>query len=463
MNRRLAALAMAGVFALSLTGCSSNSAGEGEQEIVLPEPTEQSGGSIFGESILSVPENVTLYYVSGDGTSFSAVSRSLTGSSTSDLCQQVVRALLDDSAPERASSVPEGTALLGVEAASGVATVNLSLEAYRASDEQELLKLAASITNSLLSLNEIHGVSVLVAGRALGVASLPLGVRTRSFEGITPAYAQMNVEKEYFLDSDTGTVSRTAALYFPTRDGWLTSETREISFDSSDYASALIRELRVGPLLRSCALSAIPEDVDLLVNNPQIAVTSAGERVLELDFSGALRDYLTFVGLDEWELTGSLTLTLTSFVPEIDAVRRPAGAVRVQRAVVDEVHERHGKGTLPRGGERSDAGIAEPPPQKSLSKDLQSRVYRNCPRPYAGDARRPRRANSRMDRRGFRAENRPLADGSQRNAVVRPADGRAADAGLSVAGKRVDARAQRHGVSVASTTAPGFGSSVPRR
>ena len=91
MNRRLAALAMAGVFALSLTGCSSNSAGEGEQEIVLPEPTEQSGGSIFGESILSVPENVTLYYVSGDGTSFSAVSRSLTGSSTSDLCEQVAR------------------------------------------------------------------------------------------------------------------------------------------------------------------------------------------------------------------------------------------------------------------------------------------------------------------------------------------------------------------------------------
>ena len=129
MNRRLAALAMAGVFALSLTGCSSNSAGEGEQEIVLPEPTEQSGGSIFGESILSAPENVTLYYVSGDGTSFSAVSRSLTGSSTSDLCEQVVRALLDDSAPERAFSVPEGTSLLGVEVASGMATVNLSLEA----------------------------------------------------------------------------------------------------------------------------------------------------------------------------------------------------------------------------------------------------------------------------------------------------------------------------------------------
>ena len=336
MNRRLAALAMAGVFALSLTGCSSNSAGEGEQEIVLPKPTEQSGGSIFGESILSAPENVTLYYVSGDGTSFSAVSRSLTGSSTSDLCEQVVRALLDDSAPERASSVPEGTALLGVEAASGVATVNLSLEAYRASDEQELLKLAASITNSLLSLNEIHGVSVLVAGRALGVASLPLGVRTRSFEGITPAYAQMNVEKEYFLDSDTGTVSRTAALYFPTRDGWLTSETREISFDSSDYASALIRELRIGPLLRSCALSAIPEDVDLLVNNPQIAVTSAGERVLELDFSGALRDYLTFVGLDEWELAGSLTLTLTSFVPEIDAVRLYIGGAPLTQCAMDD-------------------------------------------------------------------------------------------------------------------------------
>ena len=58
--------------------------------------------------------------------------------------------------------------------------------------------------------------------------------------------------------------------------------------------------------------------------------------MLELDFSGALRDYLTFVGLDEWELAGSLTLTLTSFVPEIDAVRLYVGGAPLTQCAMDD-------------------------------------------------------------------------------------------------------------------------------
>ena len=75
-----------------------------------------------------------------------------------------------------------------------------------------------------------------------------------------------------------------------------------MSFDSSDYASGLVRALREGPLSTPAATTAIPEGADLLAENPTTQVTPAGERVLRLDFSPTLRNYLAFSGLEEWQL-----------------------------------------------------------------------------------------------------------------------------------------------------------------
>ena len=328
--KRIAAGALAAILCVGLSGCSgAQRPSEKESEIVLPEPSPELSNTILGERIASEPENVTLYYVSGDGTSFSTITRSMVVSPGESLYEEAVDALLYTT-PERMTFVPAEMQVLDVEYACGMVTVSLSLDAHGISGEQELLMLIASVSNTLLSLKEVRGVNVLINGRSEGLASLPLGVQTELFSGVTPAYAKLSTEREFFLESDTGTISRSAALYFPAEVGdWLVPEIREITFDSSDYASLLIRALRAGPAENHGTVSAIPESADLLVNNPVTEVNSSGERVLQLDFAPALRNYLAFSGLEEWKLIGSIALTLCSFVPEIDAIRIDIGGETV--------------------------------------------------------------------------------------------------------------------------------------
>lgn len=322
MNRRLIAWMLTGAMCLSLTACSGNVSPEAEGAPTLPEPSEEAARMIQGESITAEPTSVALCFVSGDGNSFSTVNREVRPSSTESLCEAAMRTLLYDSAtPERQNSIPAGTQLLSLEFAGGMATVNLSLEAYGAQEDQDLLKLISAVSNTLLSLESVQGVNVLIAGRSESVASLPSGVRTQPYSAITPTYAQLSAEHEFFLESETESIQRYAAIYFPCEGQWLVPELRFVSFDSGNYASALIRELRAGPVALTCAESALPESADLLTDNPSIRVVSSGERVLEMNFSATLLNYLAFSGLEEWELLGSIVLTMTSFVPEIDAVR----------------------------------------------------------------------------------------------------------------------------------------------
>lgn len=351
MIKRISAGMLAAVLCLGFGGCSrSPHTAETESEIVLPEPLPELTNMILGERIASQPENVTLYYVSGDGTSFSTITRSVVVSPGESLCEEAVDALLYTTAtPERMSFIPTETQLLDVEYACGIATVNLSLDAHDVNGEQELLMLIASVSNTLLSLDDVRGVNVLIAGQSESLASLPLGVQTEIFTGVTQSYAKLNTEREYFLESETGTISRTAALYFPAEIGdWIVPELREITFDSSDYASSLIRELRAGPMEDHGTMSAIPESADLLINNPVVEVNSAGERILKLEFAPALRSYLAFSGLEEWKLLGSIVLTVCSFVPEIDAVRLCIGEEAVSQCSIGKTTLRFDDGLIRR-------------------------------------------------------------------------------------------------------------------
>lgn len=319
---RLGALTAA--LSLGLSGCASlpYNVSEPAQEETLPEPDAQTDRMILGEQIYSEPKNILLYYVSGDETSFSSITRSITVSSGETFCEEAVNALINSAMlPDQASFIPIETSLLDVEFAGGIATVRLSLDVDEAQSEQEKLMLLASISNTLLSLESVRGVSLLVGSRQEPIADLPSGVLTQSISGITTAYAQYSAERDYFLESGTGTIERYAALYFPSTDGkYLVPELRKIEFDTSDYASVLIRALRAGPSELECAASAIPEGTDLLLENPVISINAVGERVLTLDFASTLMNYLAFSGMEEWNMLGSLTLTLCSFIPEIDAL-----------------------------------------------------------------------------------------------------------------------------------------------
>lgn len=324
MTKRCFAMLLAAVLCLTMSGCTNRQSGsETESDIVLPEPSAEAQNMILGEQIASKPEVVTLYYVAGDGNSFSTIKRTLLLASDENLCSEAINALLYNSAsPDRMSFLPPEMSVLSTDFSCGIATVNLSLDAHNIQSEQEYLMLLATLSNTLLSINGVRGVNLMIGNRSEAISSLPVGTLTRPLEGITPTYAQYSAERDYFLESETGTITRTATLYFPTKVGeWFVPELREITFDSRDYASALIRALRAGPLESDSAISAIPESTDLLVENPAVTVNASGERVIELNFSGALRNYLAFSDIDEWELVGSVVLTLSSFIPELDAVR----------------------------------------------------------------------------------------------------------------------------------------------
>lgn len=324
MTKRILSGLLALALCVLLCSCSKSSySAESEPEIVLPTPSATAQQMILGEQVSSKPTAVALHYAAGDGSSFSSITRSLVISPGESIYEEAIDSLLYNvSSPDRLSFIPSQLQVIDMEYSCGIVTVDLSLDAHSIQNEQEYLMLLASISNTLLSMQNVRGVNLLVGDHCESIASLPTGTITEILSGTTPTYAQYSAERDYFLESATGTITRSATLYFPSKNGdWFVPELHEIEFSSSDYASALIRALRAGPNESSCAISAIPEGSDLMIGTPIINVNSAGERVLHLNFSPTLKNYLALSSIEEWQLVGSLALTLCSFIPELDAVR----------------------------------------------------------------------------------------------------------------------------------------------
>lgn len=304
--------------ALALSGCVlrgpvSQSAGE----ISLPEPPDEADNMILGESVSGASTEVTLYRVSPDLSSFTTVTQGIRAEVGESMPEAAVNALLAEGSRAMAD-----VRLLDCEFACGSATVNLSMDARNATTAQELLALEASIGNTLLGIPGVNGANVLIADRSESCRTLPLGVQTAVIPSVTAAYAQLQAERDRLDLADAAPIERSALLYFPTESGqWLLPELRTLSFSGGEFASALIDALKSGPRIEACAIASIPEGAELMEGGPVIEILPTGERVLSLDFSSTLANYLAFSGLEVWELAGAVTLTMTSFLPELDAVR----------------------------------------------------------------------------------------------------------------------------------------------
>ncbi len=126
-------------------------------------------------------------------------------------------------------------------------------------------------------------------------------------------------------------------LYFPSADGnWLIPELREITFESSDYVSGLISALRSGSAENDLTTTAIPTSTDLLSEDPAITITSSGETVLQVHFASTLHSYLALIGMDEWQMVGSVAMTLCSFMPDLDAVQISIGDEPITSCTIDD-------------------------------------------------------------------------------------------------------------------------------
>lgn len=322
MRKRTKLLALLAAASLCLSGCMFRvqepmAAGE----ISLPEPSEEPRSMILGETLSNTYSDVTLYFASSDGTAFSTVTRSIRRETGKTLPGAVVDALLAAMPSETSRSIGD-TRALSCEYACGTVTVNLSLDARSVQSLQDLLALEASISNTLLDIDGVSAVNVLIGDVSESFFQLPLGAQTAEATSTTALYAQMLAEGERLEQDDSAVITRTALLYFPTEGGdWLIPEQRTLEGPNGDFVLPLIDALMAGPQQEPCAVASIPEGVELLDENPKVVTLSSGERLLSLNFSSALANYLAFSGLEVWELAGSITLTMCSFLPDLDAVR----------------------------------------------------------------------------------------------------------------------------------------------
>lgn len=304
---------------LALGGCmlrgqETESAGE----ISLPQPSDEPENMILGESAPSGGMvEAALYHPASDFSSFSTVNQSLRPEVGQSLPEAAVEALLNSGIRAAAD-----VRLLSCEYACGTATANLSIDARNANSPQELLALETAIGNTLLGIEGVRGANVLIADRSEGCCQLPIGVQTAIIPSVTASYAQLQAESERLSPSGAAPIERTALLYFPTEGGeWLVPELRSLSVSGGAFAPSLIDALKAGPMDERSAIASIPEGAELLEEGPAVEILPTGERVLTLNFTSALANYLAFSGLEVWELAGSITLTMTSFLPELDGVK----------------------------------------------------------------------------------------------------------------------------------------------
>lgn len=318
-NRLLAALLTACIL---LCACGSDVQPTADAALLqLPEPEAQQSQNFLGETKQSASQEVTLYYASDNRYALTGVNTSITASDDEERIEAVLTELFSASSESLPHTTASSATLLDFEYSCSTVSVNLSLDSLLYQNEIETQLFIASIVNTLMELEGVDAVNILVGGRGVHLSGLPVGVYTAPIENVTAVYAQLETESERFLNEDGVSITRSAMLYFPSTSGeYMLPEVREIEFISDDYISQLIDALKRGPLTETACVSSIPESVDLLNAAPFEAVTASGERIVYLDFNSLLLNYLAFAGLDEWELYAGIVLTLTSFIPEIDAV-----------------------------------------------------------------------------------------------------------------------------------------------
>jgi len=317
---RLTALLLLCIFALSACGSDAQVSPE-DAAIVFPEPENVQMEAFFGETSKNEAKEVTLYYVSEDRYALSSVTSPIVSDRDEDLIGSVLGELFSPSSGTLPHTAASGAKLVGYEFSGESVTVNLSIDSLLHQNEIETQLYIASIANTLLGLEGVEAVNILTGGRSLYLSGLPAGVQTKPYENISASYAQLESEAERFLNAENVSFTRSAMLYFPAKNGeYMLPEVREIKFDSRDYIAPLIDALKAGPLTESACISSIPESVDLFNSAPSVSVNAAGERIIYLDFNSLMLNYLAFAGLEEWELYASIALTLTSFIPETDAV-----------------------------------------------------------------------------------------------------------------------------------------------
>ena len=294
--------------------------------VALPEPEAAADDMFLGEQTGLQRHDLTLYYLASDGVALSPVPRVFYAENRLSLARAAVFALFSSPGGSgQLAVVPGETQLLSVECAGNTCTVNLSVDARNVQSDQEIYLMYAAISATLLGIDGVDAVNVLMGGQSEAVYRLPAGVFCDSSEAVVSVLAQLQAESDRFLGSDSaarGAITRKALLYYPTVSGdLLLPELREISFENDNYANALLEALRELPSGADASASPLAPGLETLAAAPNSYVSEQGQRLLDLQFTAVADVYLESAGLTRGQFCASLTLTMCSFVPELDGVR----------------------------------------------------------------------------------------------------------------------------------------------
>lgn len=324
-----AALAWMLICACLLSGCVPLTVNlqRDDQPVSLPAPTARNYEPAVGDSLAGSIESIYLYHLSSDQSQLIPSRSTLIVESGQSALEEAMRALLEQPSSSEVRSVfPQGTQLEGITVSGNVAAVNLSIDARNVESEQQLMWMRASIAQTLTQLDGIEYVQMLIGGENESISGLPMGAASAGETDMSSLWARVSSEMELMNRQEAGgaqtaVTTRTAILYYPSRDGkYVVPTAQEVEISRGDCVTPVIQALMNDPEDCPALQAAVPKTKRSPLRKWEIVEDESGHRMLRLVFEANLIASLEREGLEAWQLYASLTYTLTGFVPNVEGL-----------------------------------------------------------------------------------------------------------------------------------------------
>ncbi len=337
-----------------LCGCTEKKGSITGSTVSLP-PYSVSHTVPVGDTQQSLVQTVLLYLPSLDGTRLVAVPQQIKFDSWQPDMYTVCNILLSHSGNENATKLPGNVTLYAqgaqpVEITGSVATVNLSISAMQLTS-QELYTVAQAITNTLCQFGVINYVNVLVAGVHPGLdiaATMPMGsLQANMQDDLNTLWERAIAQKNAAAGTGTRRFTIAASLYLPAPDGrGVLCEARMLPFNSTSAPQMIITLLEAlgGGAQTLSGLPSGPVLSQYLLETPVIQdAASTGKRKAVLKFGESLNNALAEAGIARSVMMASIVYTLTTFMPQLDAVEVSIGGVPVDALAPQNTFDRAGE------------------------------------------------------------------------------------------------------------------------
>lgn len=221
--------------------------------------------------------------------------------------------------------------VLSVAQTGRIATVDLGGDAEMM-QAYEVFCLKTALTNTLIETGQVDYVNVLFEGREITTNDLPTGTMVRFDEDLQSAWIAHENEGVAALRSPDYTFKRYVTLFFASKESdLLLAEVRQLSFTRSNLAIPVVSALISGPFSDSTLRRSYPSAASV-VGIPSIETEDDYTNFLDINFSYEMGNALSGESSQRRMTLGSLVMTLTTFLPQTDALR-----VRVNRRPIESL------------------------------------------------------------------------------------------------------------------------------